>query len=74
MPRCLMAEILDVGGQHKCAHEQCACQVSTLQTYCSDYCSDADDLEEVEVQCDCKHAPCAMTSGDPLYSTFEEQE
>jgi hypothetical protein len=28
----------------------------------------------VEVQCDCKHAPCAITDGDPLYTTPEEQE
>jgi hypothetical protein len=58
--RCIMAEIMDVGGQHKCAFAQCECQVSSLDTYCSDYCSDADDQEEVEVQCDCKHSPCAL--------------
>ena len=55
-----MAEIIDVGGQHKCAYELCECQVSTLKVYCSDYCSDADDEQEIEVQCDCKHAPCAL--------------
>jgi hypothetical protein len=55
-----MADIIDVGGQHKCAYSQCECQISTLETYCSDYCSDADDQEEVEVQCDCKHPPCAL--------------
>jgi hypothetical protein len=69
-----MAEILDAGGQHKCAYEQCHCYVSDLNTYCSDYCSDADDAEEVEIQCDCKHAPCALTEGDPLQTTLEEQE
>jgi len=55
-----MAEIMDVGGQHKCAYPQCECQISTLDTYCSDYCSDADDEQEIEVQCDCKHDPCAL--------------
>jgi hypothetical protein len=55
-----VAELLDVGGLHKCTYEQCECQVSTLNTYCSDYCSDADDQQEVEFQCDCKHAPCAL--------------
>lgn len=45
-----MAEIMDIGGQHKCAFEQCECQVSTLETYCSDYCSDADDEQEVVVK------------------------
>lgn len=58
--RCLMAEIMDVGGQHKCAYSQCECQVPPFETYCSDYCSDADDEQEVEVQCDCKHSPCAL--------------
>ena len=69
-----MAEILDVGGRHKCAHEQCRCYVLALETYCSDYCSDADDAGEVEIQCDCKHAPCSMTEGNPLHTTLEEQE
>jgi hypothetical protein len=55
-----MAEILDVGGLHKCSYSQCECQISTLETYCSDYCSDADDESEIEVQCDCKHPPCAL--------------
>ena len=69
-----MSEILDAGGLHKCAHDQCECQVSTLETYCSDYCSDADDAQDVEIQCDCKHAPCSLTEGDPLYTTIDEQE
>jgi len=43
-----MAEILDAGGQHKCGYDQCECQVSSLETYCSDYCSDADDAQEME--------------------------
>ena len=55
-----MPETTDIGGLHKCAYEQCECQVSTLTTYCSDYCFDADDQQEVEFQCDCKHAPCAV--------------
>ena len=69
-----MPEILDGGGQHKCAYDQCECQVSSLETYCSDYCSDADDAEETEIECDCKHAPCSLTEGDPLYTTMDEQE
>jgi hypothetical protein len=70
----VMAEITDIGGQHKCAHEQCRCEVSTLETYCSDYCSDADDQQEVELQCDCKHASCALNDGDPLSSSLDQQE
>jgi hypothetical protein len=69
-----MAEITDIGGLHKCSYEQCECQVSTLNTYCSDYCSDADDAQEVELQCDCKHAPCALPGGNGLAATPEESE
>ena len=69
-----MAEVMDIGGQHKCAYELCECQVSTLNEYCSDYCSDADDAQEVELQCDCKHAPCALPGGDGLFATPEESE
>jgi hypothetical protein len=69
-----MAEVMDIGGQHKCAYEQCECQVSTLNTYCSDYCLYADDAQEVELQCDCKHAPCALPDGNGLDATPEESE
>jgi hypothetical protein len=55
-----MDYITDIESRHKCAHEQCQCQIPTTQEYCSDYCSDADDIEEVELQCDCKHEPCAL--------------
>jgi hypothetical protein len=61
-----MADTIDIGGQHKCAYELCLCQVSTLKTYCSDYCSDAADQEEIELQCDCKHPPCALGDGEGL--------
>jgi len=61
-----MAEIMDVGGKRKCAYEQCECQVSTLEIYCSYYCSDADDQQEVELQCDCKHDPCALPEAENL--------
>ena len=69
-----MAEVMDIGGQHKCAYELCQCQVSTLNEYCSDYCSDADDAQEVELQCDCKHAPCALPGGHGLAATPAESE
>ena len=65
---------MDIGGQHKCAYEQCECQVSTLNTFCSDYCSDADDAEEIEIQCDCKHAPCSLPGGQGLVATPDESE
>lgn len=55
-----MKYTLDVDTRHKCAYEQCKCLISTAQEYCSEYCSDADDVDEVQLQCDCKHAPCAL--------------
>jgi hypothetical protein len=55
-----MAEILDIGGKQKCARSQCLCEVASFEKYCSDYCSDADEEKEVEIQCDCKHPPCAL--------------
>lgn len=55
-----MAEILDLGVQRKCAYSLCECQVCSIETYCSDYCSDADNAHELEVECDCKHRACAL--------------
>jgi hypothetical protein len=50
----------DIESHHKCANEQCQCQIPITQEYCGDYCSDADDVDKVELQCECKHAPCAL--------------
>jgi hypothetical protein len=46
--------------QAKCAYSWCKCDVKDGEMYCSDYCSDADDTQETEIQCDCKHAPCVI--------------
>jgi hypothetical protein len=59
-----MEYIIDAKSKRKCAYEQCNCEVSFGQEYCSDYCSDADEVHEVELQCDCKHAACALTRGE----------
>lgn len=55
-----MSDTTDSASRHKCAYEECKCQVPSTQKYCSDYCSDADGVVEVELQCECKHAPCAL--------------
>ena len=34
--------------------------MNTEEKYCSDYCADADDVQETEIQCDCKHVPCSI--------------
>jgi uncharacterized protein (DUF3084 family) len=47
-------------GQHKCGFFECKCMVEATQQYCSDSCSDADDAQVTELQCDCKHVPCAL--------------
>lgn len=44
----------------KCAYERCECVVQGAEKYCSDYCGDADASGEIEIQCDCKHAPCGL--------------
>ena len=51
---------MNTQGQRKCAYARCKCIVGTKEKYCSDYCADADDVHEDEIQCDCKHAPCAL--------------
>jgi len=53
-----MENITDVESMRKCAHEQCQCLVPLTEEYCSDYCSDADDVSEIVLQCACEHTPC----------------
>jgi len=55
-----MEYIIDPESMHKCGHEQCKCQIQSSQDYCSDYCSEAHDLKEVELQCTCGHPACAL--------------
>jgi len=52
--------IMSTGEQTKCAYERCECAVNDGERYCSDYCADASAEREIEIQCDCKHAPCAL--------------
>jgi len=51
---------MNAQGQHRCAFFECKCMVEATKQYCSDSCSDADDAQVTELQCDCKHAPCAL--------------
>lgn len=53
-------DAVNAQSQRKCAYPDCKCLVTSAEPYCSDYCSDADDVQENEIQCDCKHAPCAL--------------
>jgi hypothetical protein len=46
--------------EKKCAHTSCLCTVPAQEKYCSDYCHDAQDVHDTEIQCDCKHPPCAL--------------
>lgn len=45
---------------NKCAHENCQCQVSEAEKFCSEYCREAGE-EIVEVGCGCEHRPCHDT-------------
>ena len=51
---------MNAQGQHKCGFFECKCMVEATEQYCSDSCSDADDAQVTELQCDCKHTPCAL--------------
>ena len=44
----------------KCGYEMCQCAVGEHEHYCSDYCKDAADEKEIEIQCDCKSQACAL--------------
>jgi hypothetical protein len=44
----------------KCAHIPCNCDAAPGQQYCGDACRDAGN-EEVEIACQCGHAPCPLT-------------
>jgi hypothetical protein len=59
-----MDYIIDAESKQKCAYEECQCEVPFGQEYCSDYCSEADEVGETELQCDCKHAPCALDASE----------
>lgn len=49
-----------IDGHTKCTYERCECAATDGETYCSDYCADADADHETEIQCDCKHTPCSL--------------
>jgi len=51
---------MNAQGQRGCAYSACECPVTATETYCSVYCSQADHVQETEIQCDCKHHPCAL--------------
>jgi hypothetical protein len=53
-----MDDIRDAVPLRKCAHGPCRCLVPSTQEYCSDYCSDADDVENAEIHCGCDHLHC----------------
>jgi hypothetical protein len=57
-----MTKNLDGGAERKCAYSLCECQISSDETYCSGYCSEADKVHELEVQCDCEHRACVQYS------------
>jgi hypothetical protein len=50
----------DIDTTRKCAHEECRCSVPPTEDYCCDYCSEADDVAEVELLCNCGHPSCGL--------------
>jgi len=55
-----MEKVTATQSSRKCAHEQCLCTVPPAEEYCSDYCSDGDDVAEVALQCSCGHPSCGL--------------
>jgi hypothetical protein len=51
---------MESAAQKKCNYAQCQCMIPVTEHYCSDYCKEAHGEHEVEIQCDCKHEPCAL--------------
>ena len=49
-----------MANEKKCAHSECRCVVAEHEKYCSDYCHDAQEVHDIEIQCDCKHEACAL--------------
>ncbi len=47
--------------QDKCAHIPCRCKAQLGQKYCGQVCKEAGP-EEVEIACQCDHAPCPLTA------------
>jgi hypothetical protein len=53
-----MNKVEDAETLRKCAHEPCECVVSSPEDYCCAYCSEADNVEETDVECHCGHDVC----------------
>jgi len=47
----------------KCNHPACSCKVDSHSEYCSQYCKDAG--KTMEISCNCGHAGCAISEGEP---------
>jgi len=70
----MMNNIRDAESLYKCAHEPCQCLVRPAQEYCSAYCSDADDVENTELQCDCGHGKCVPKRAHCLFAACIEDQ
>ncbi len=49
------------GKQNKCAHLPCKCEVAPGHEFCGEACREAGN-EDVEIACQCGHAPCPLTT------------
>jgi len=59
-----MKQSADKGTKRKCARELCQCEVGPPEEFCSDYCSGAEAVAQVELPCCCGHAPCDAEGTD----------
>jgi hypothetical protein len=67
-----MNNIRNAESLRKCAHEPCQCLVPPAQEYCSVYCSDADDVDNTELHCDCGHSECVPKRAHHLFAVCIE--
>jgi len=58
----------------KCAYEPCQCLVPLSQEYCSAFCSDADDVENNELQCNCGHGKCVSKRTHRIFAVCIEDK
>jgi hypothetical protein len=55
-----MENIMDVDDRHKCAHEECQCQVLSVEELLQRLLFGRRDPDEVEIECNCEHLVCAL--------------
>ena len=67
-----MNNIQDAESLRKCAHLPCQCLIPSVHEYCSAYCSEADDVDNTELHCECGHRECVPIRVHCLFAACSE--